>query len=151
MEKYKDKDYLYDNYINKKLSTYQIGELNNVSDVTIQRWMKRFNIDCRSYSILRHLEKANHCNLSQEAIEWISGELLGDGCITKISKYSASFVYSSKYPEYIEYVRNTLKSFGIEQAGKIYKIYHKKHENYSYHYHSRSYVELLPIRKQWYP
>lgn len=151
MNKYEDKKYLYDNYINKKLSTYQIGKLCNVTGETIQRWMKKFDIPCRSYSELRHSEGVNHCKLSQKAIDWINGELLGDGSIQLNSKYSASFWYSSKYLEYIEYVRDALNSFGIEQAGKIYKRHHKDYGNYSYHYASRAYVELLPIRKQWYP
>lgn len=151
MNKYEDKNYLYNNYINKKLSTYRIGKLCNVTGETIQNWMKKFNIPCRSYSELRHSERANHCNLTQKALEWINGELLGDGNLSSTSIYSAKFAYSSKYPEYIEYVRDTLDEFGIEQVGKIYKMYHKDYGNYSYRYCSRAYIELLPIYKQWYP
>ena len=79
-------------------------------------------------------------------------ELFGENThYSLILKYSAKFKYGSKYIEYIEYVRDTLKSFGIEQAGKIMKQYHKKLDCYSYHYCSRAYPELLTIRKQWYP
>ena len=69
------------------------------------------------------MSRRNNCNLSIEATHWIDGELLGDGCLHKISPRSAIFVYASKYQEYIEYVRDTLKSFGIEQAGKINRYY----------------------------
>ena len=98
-----------------------------------------------------HLRQANHYNLSQEATEWINGELLGDGSLDSQSKYSARFRYGSKYPEYIEYIRDTLKSFGMEQAGKILTQKDKRYGSFSYKYNSLSYVELLPLYKQWYP
>jgi len=101
--------------------------------------------------LTKHLQQANHCNLSQEAIKWINGELLGDGCLFSESQYSAKFSYSSKYSEYIQYIANTLKSFGIEQMGKINQYHHKKSNCYIYNYQSRYYSELLFIRKQWYP
>jgi hypothetical protein len=102
-------------------------------------------------SLTKHLRQANHCNLSQKAIEWINGELLGDGCLFSESPYSAKFLYTSKYLEYIQYVVDTLKSFGIEQVGKINKCCDKRLGSYTYQYASRAYPELLLIRKQWYP
>ena len=96
------------------------------------------------------MSRRNNCNLSIEATHWIDGELLGDGCLHKISPRSAIFVYASKYQEYIEYVRDTLKSFGIEQAGKINR-YYSKWDCYTYHYSSCAYPELLTIHKEWYP
>ena len=48
-------------------------------------------------------------------------------------------------------MRDTLKEFGIEQAGKIHKHYYKKYNCYTYHYSSRAYPELLSIHKEWYP
>lgn len=94
--------------------------------------------------------KRNHCNLSKEGIEWINGELLGDGCLQSRSKYSAQFTYTSKHLKYCEYVKNTLEFFGI-LGGKINKRYHKNLGNITYHYRSLCYPELLVIRKKWYP
>ncbi|KKK40214.1 hypothetical protein LCGC14_3132230, partial [marine sediment metagenome] len=34
-------------------------------------------------------------------IQWLNGELLGDGCLVSYSIYSSNFVYGSKYLEYI--------------------------------------------------
>lgn len=154
---YKNKDWLYQKYIIEGLTTVQIGKLYEVYDTVIGRWLKKFNISRRSRAKAAHLSSANHCNLSQKAIDWISGEMLGDGSIQSVSPYSAYFVYGSKHFEYIKYVKNTLKSFGIE-GGKIIKRYHKK-ENVlfakrdycSYFYRSYCYVELLPLRNKWYP
>lgn len=122
-----------------------------VSYDTIRYYMLKFNIPIRSKSEANHLRQVNHCNLSQKAIEWINGELLGDGCLQLSSKYSAKFKYGSKYFEYIKYVRNTLELFGIKKTGKIYKVYHKDMDCHSYHYSSRAYPELLAIHKRWYP
>jgi len=128
-----------------------------VDNTVIGRWLKRFNIPSRSRAKAAHLSSANHCNLSQKAIDWISGEMLGDGSIQSVSPYSAYFTYGSKHLEYIKYVKDTLESFGIK-GGKIIKRYHKKEDvlfakrdYYSYFYRSYCYVELLSLRKKWYP
>jgi len=151
IKSYKNKNWLEKKYILNGLSTNQIAELCGCDQHTILTWMKNFGIKSRNISEAEHLAQANHCNLSQEAEEWIDGELLGDGCIRRISPYSGRFRYASKYLEYIQYVSDTLKSFGIKRTGKINKKYHKKMNCYTYHYASLSYPELLSIRKRWYP
>jgi len=148
-KRYQNEKCLKDAYQGRKLNTYQIAKECNVGQTTIWKWLHKLHIPVRSCSEAFHLYKANHCNLSQKAIEWINGELLGDGCIHQGSPYSASFKYSSKYFEYAQYVSDMLESFGIKQSGKIGIQVHKK-VNY-YFYQSRYYVELLLSRKKWYP
>ena len=156
---YRNKEWLYNKYWNEELSQAKISRLCGVCCWTIWYWLKKYNIPIRSLSESIHLGNVNHCNLSQEAIEWIQGELLGDGCLTTTAKkddlpsnnLSALFRYSSKYEEYINYISDTLKSFGVEQSGEIIKQYDKRYNNYSYKYNSRSYKELMDIYKQWYP
>ena len=150
-ENYKDKEWMYNKYEKEKLSTYQIAKLCEVGKTSINRWLTRLEIAKRSTSESTHLAICNHSNISQKAREWICGELLGDGCLQTRSSRSAVFQYGSKYLEYTEYIRDTLKSFGINQAGKIYKRHHKELNYYSYSYCSRSYIELLKIYKRWYP
>ena len=94
--------------------------------------------------------KHNHCELSQKAIEWINGELLGDGSLRSRSHCSAQFTYGTKHLEYIRYISKILNSFGIKQGGRINK-HLSKFGCYSYHYRSLSYAELLPLHKEWYP
>lgn len=148
---YRNKEWLRHKYLDEKLSTYKIAELCKANDETIRKRLHRYNISVRSKSEAHHLARGNHCDLSLEAIEWINGELLGDGCLRSQSKYSANITYTSKYPEYLKYVRDTLNSFGIEQAGKIVEEYSKNFDCYTYHYNSRCYAELYSIYKQWYP
>lgn len=151
IRQYQNKEWLNQKYSKEELDAYQIAKLCEVNSETIYNWLRKFNIPIRSYNLAHHLRQANHCNLSKEAINFINGELLGDGCLHSYSNYSALFGYNSKYLEYIQYIWKTLKSFGIEITGKIYKQYHKKQDYFSYHYSSLSYTELLLIRKQWYP
>lgn len=127
-----------------------IAKICGVNQTTICRWLRRFNI-VRSRSERSHLMQANHCNLSQEANEFLNGELLGDGSLSNRSNYSSRFEYSSSKEKYLIYFLKTLKLFGIKQAGKIRQRYQKKCNCYTYHCSTLSYVELLPIYKQWYP
>jgi len=151
IKKYRDKVWLWNRYSEDKLSERQIAELCKAGNTTIHRWLKRFSIQTRSSGEGHHLRKGNHCRLSLEAIEWLNGELLGDGYLRNRHGWSAGINYSSKYFEYIQYISDTLKSFGIEQVGKIQKAYSKKSNTYFYTYKSRDYKELLLIHKKWYP
>ena len=151
------KDQLYDLYINRKLSLFQISKLLQADRGTIKRRFRKYNIPIRSKSEVSYLKQANHCSLSKETIEWLNGELLGDGSLER-HKYSARFGYSSKYREYIEYVSKTLDNFSIKQCGRIFErattqIKGKKFKKpaITYQYHSLFYEELLPIRQKWYP
>ena len=149
---YKDRNWLESKYSKDNLSQREVARICKVKeDSAVNYWMKKFRIPIRSHSESSHLANANHCNLSSEALEWINGELLGDGCVHAYNKYSALIVYSSKFPKYIKYVSNTLKSFGIKQAGKIHKQRDKKWNCFYYCYNSLCYEELLLLRQKWYP
>jgi len=145
-KKYQNKEWLIKKYWDEKMSAYQIGKLCGTYGQIIQNWLIKYNISRRTI-----YENTNHCNLSQKAIEWINGELLGDGSLRFVSKQSAKFMYGSKHLEYIQYISDTLKSFGIEQSGKIRERIDKKYKSQSWQYESLSYSELLSIRKKWYP
>lgn len=151
IKKYQTELWLKIQYLNNKLSIIQIAKLCNCSFSTIRYWLIMLNIHIRPINEAVHLRRVNHCNLSEETKRWIDGELLGDGCLYSRSKYSAKFIYGSKYLEYINYVSNTLRNFGIKQAGKINKRYCENFKSYVYYYQSLSYEELLSIRERWYP
>lgn len=129
----------------------QIAKICNVNCGTIRYWLIKFRISTRSLSYGEHLIQANHCNLSQRAIGWINGELLGDGSLYSQSPYSAGIRYTSKHQDYLKYFSKVLNPFGIKQSGRIYKEFNNIFNKYSYRYRSCAYVELLPIYKKWYP
>lgn len=153
MEKlYQIKNWLYKKYWKEKLNPSEICKICDVSRSTIFRWLQKFDISReRSYIIPRH------CNLDDQILEWIDGELLGDGCLQLISPHLGKFAYTSRYLEYCEYISDTLDSFGIYQAGKIAKNRNTSHFNkntlnrYYYRYQSLGYPELLDLYRKWYP
>ena len=98
---YEDKEWLREKYLGEKLNIYQIANLCKVDKNRIWRKLIKFNIPRRSYSEAHHLRRKNNCVLSSEAIEWINGEMLGDGNLNSRSICSARFSYGSKYLEYI--------------------------------------------------
>lgn len=78
---YKNREWLEQKYNKEQLSDLQIAKLCRVYPGTIGVWRKKFNIVSRSHGESQNLATGNHCNLTKEAIEWINGELLGDGSI----------------------------------------------------------------------
>lgn len=153
-ELYKNKEWLEQKYTNEELSMKYLAKVCKVDSSTIQDWLRRVKIPCRSITEaarVRALRQLNRCKLSQEELDWINGELLGDGCVYSYSNYSAAVFYGSKFLEYVKYVRDTLKSFGIEQCGKIRHRDNKEWSSSVYDYTSRRYSELLSLRKKWYP
>ena len=153
-EDYKNKEALYDLYVNKRLSMNAIGDLFNVKGGTIDWFVKKFGIPSRNRSLAIHLFYNNQCELTMEGKDFIYGELLGDMSLTQQSNHSAHVDYASKYKEYIEWLDKALDEFGVKKVGKIRKYYHtafEKHNTVSYHYSSRNYPELLDIRNMFYP
>jgi len=90
--------------------------------------------------------KSNHIKLSKYAIEFLNGELLGDGCLIT-HNISAHYQHRTKHKLYLEWLSNKLESYGIEQVGRIYE-YENPYKNY--HYCSRRYVEFKEIYDKWY-
>jgi len=100
--------------------------------------------------------KSNSVTLYPHILDWLCGELLGDGCLYHPKGgVSAKFQYSSKYMEYTWYVAKTLDSYGIRQSGKICKRISKsdlvEKECTTYQYQSLSYIELQILYNLWYP
>lgn len=88
--------------------------------------------------------------LTPQLIEFMEGELLGDGCIMPVQKSPntkmAYYAHSSKYKEYLEWLDSIFSSEGLYMSGRIYK-----EPEGSYHYRTSSCVELMTLRKRWYP
>ena len=89
--------------------------------------------------------------MTDEAIEFIYGHLLGDGCVAPHKK-KACYEQVSKFPGYLEWIENHLIPVGIHRTGKIYRREHNHNGNkyYSYQFVSLSYSELVEVREKWY-
>ena len=135
-------------YHDQKLSTQQIATLFGVSRSVIRRRLRQFKISTRSIDEATHYARANHVELSSEAISFLTGELLGDGYLGSTSKFSAGFVGASKYRKYLEWLSKTFQDFGIQQAGRIVGGYSPK---IAFHYYSLLYAEFKSIYDRFYP
>lgn len=146
---YKNKEILYDLYVNKQYSSTQISKMAGVAPGTIAYTLHKNNIPIRPISIRNHLYRTNHCKLSSKFLDFIYGELLGDMSLYTPSGYSAGIKYASKHEEYIYWLSDCLKEFGIERSGRIIVriINNRKY----YHYVSKTYSELMEVRTLFYP
>lgn len=151
VKKYRDRDWLYKHYIILQESTYTMAREAECSDVTILRWLRKFNIPTRARGEAIFLANRNFLDFSDKLSDLLEGELLGDGFIGMNSSRSARYAHSSKHEEYLIWLSKTFASLGLEQIGKINERWHKKSKTFSYHYTSKSYPELVPLRKCWYP
>jgi len=144
---YKNKDWMHEHYIVLQESTVLMAQKADCGQSTIRLWLRKFNIPTRSI----FEAKRNHLSITQELLDLLGGELLGDGCITMNGSRSALYQHDSKYKEYLVWLSKTFADLGLEQVGKINKRWSKKGNAFGYHYQSRSYPELVLIRQQWYP
>ena len=73
-KRYQNKKWLYGKYVDNKLSIKYIAKICKVSPSTIWAWLKKLKIPCYSQSESFHFIRANHCELSNKATEWLNGE-----------------------------------------------------------------------------
>ncbi len=155
---YKNRDWLNNQYWNLNKSAHQIATELNINEDVVLYWLKKLNIKRRSLSEAAYFRQSNYVDLSFKAIEFIEGELLGDGHLEIQSKYSARYSHGSKYKEYVEWLSEMFNSFGVKQTGKIYQNFNKERlldghffsGSWAYNYASLSYPELLTLWKRWY-
>lgn len=96
-----------------------------------------------------------HIEIKSEAAEFLSGLLLGDGHL-ELFKYAAVYKHSSKYEEFLGYLAENFRRFGIEQS---YVCKHSDRHRFpngkmcyttTFLYCSRGYAELGTLHSEWY-
>lgn len=144
-------------YYNQSLTQAEIGARFGVYQSTVGRWLRQLDIPARSRAEAAHMKVANHVDLSETALSFMSGLLLGDGSLSSRSEFSAYYSHSSKYHEYLEWLVGQLGNFGVKIAGKINKRVRYYHDepgrspNIFYSICTCSYVELGDLKTKWYP
>jgi len=139
------KEWLEQEYLMKKKNTIRIAKECGVNPAAVSYYLKRFGIPTRSASEAQSLVKSNHVLLTKEALEFLYGELLGDGHLGRKSKVAANYAHTSQYREYIRWLSEKLISYGIEQSGQINMTF-----NNNFRYGSKSYIEIKDLHNQWY-
>lgn len=149
---YRNADWLRKAY--EKKSSNQIARECCVDGVTIRNWLRKFSIPVRGRAEAASLRQSNHVVLTAKALEFLIGELLGDGHLESFNLFSAGFMRGSSYESFIEWISRQLASFGIEQVGRIYRQISRfpgrGKDCIGFHYSSKKYVELKPLHSKWY-
>ncbi len=153
--KYKDEQYLRHAYLEDMQSSGDIGRKFGVARGTVHWFMQKYNIPARSRSEAVGLAQRNFCDLTQDAKDFIYGELLGDMHMRSQGGKSAHIQYASKYRDYVEWLSATLKGYGVEQVGKIRAYKHSYNDKCPireyYYYSSLTYYDLYAILRMFYP
>jgi len=140
-------------YLQEKMTQQEIADILKVSQRVLRGWFSAYNIPTRSVSERLHIRQANHIALSDEARQFIDGDLLGDGGLRGSSVYSAALYHSQSSRGFSEWLVKKLEGFGFEIPNGIQKIitYRKGKRLFSYRFITRFYVELRPLLKRFYP
>ena len=127
------------------LSTTEVARKMGVGAGTVGRVMRKHGIDGRPVGGAR-----NYDNIPDEAIEFITGELLGDGSLPAQSEYSAYYQHGTSRREYLDWLSSMFASWGMKQSGRIRSYITKTGCNQHY-FASLSYANLYPLHKKFYP
>jgi len=147
---WRNEGWLYKHYIAQKESAYAMAKEAGCADLAIYTWLRKYKIPIRSSSEGIFLATKNSVDITPDLLEFMEGEITGDGCVRMPNNRSACYRHSSKYKEYIIWLSGCLNEWGIEQSGRITRYKDKKTGAIGYHYESRYYPELVPIYKRWY-
>lgn len=118
------------------------------NEKTVRRWMAKYDIKTRPMSENAWLRQAAHEKVSDLGKEIIEGELLGDGCLSSRSNYSAFYQHTSSKRDYLEWLRDTLIKEGLRFTKRIAKSQTPLGE--TYHLKSRSFTDLKALHRRWY-
>jgi len=142
MKKYRNKKWLKEKYVDERIHGTKIAEMCGVHSTTIYNWLRKFGIEVRP----RGAHFSNFVELSDELLEFLDGLLLGDGCVYP-HRRSAVYVHTDKHKEYLEWLSSKLDDLGIEESC----LHPDSRGRKLFRYRSRAYVDLMEVRKRWYP
>jgi len=142
MKKYRNKEWLKEKYVDERVHGTKIAKMCGVHSTTIYNWLRKFGIGVRP----RGAHFSNFVELSDELLEFLDGLLLGDGCIYP-HRRSAVYVHTDKHKGYLEWLSSKLGDLGIEESC----LHPDSKGRELFRYRSHAYVDLMEVRKRWYP
>lgn len=138
-----DRETLIDLYVNKKLTTREIGKIYKVDKGTVSRYLKKFGIPINFEK--RKFELSKKTSLTKRQKEIVYGTILGDGCIAKHGKLSRLMLgHSEKQKDFLYWKASEL---GIK---KVNVREDKRKNSVMYTCSSYTHSEYETIRKKFY-
>jgi len=134
---------------NSGMSEPQLAKLYNVAHQSIDKLLRKHDIDRRSKKEALFLRFANYTAVSNELLEKINGWLLGDGSVLWHGSKQANFQHCSKHFEYIEYVQKCFEEENIKC--NIRKVFSKKPGTHCWLLSTQYTVQFAELRHKWYP
>jgi len=154
MKKYKEKEWLTEKYHSEMLSASAISKEAGCCKQTILKWLHNLQIPVRTDSEAMRLVKrrVKHVQLCGYLLEFLEGELLGDGSVHIPKQRTGRYTHSSSRREYLVWLSGELSAWGLK-GGAVYKTVGKSwgKEYPTWHYQSNQYAELADLRKRFYP
>ncbi len=136
-----DKQWLINKYWDKGLTLDEIADLAGTSSSRLIQVMDEFGIDRRpSY-------KEDKTPLSDETVEFIEGEMLGDGHLARPDNHGGYYSIKSKFYNYLRWVDAQIPE--LKQSGRIHTC--ETEWATVYGYHTRRNIELGKLQQRWYP
>lgn len=154
LAKYKELDWLLEEYQTNQRSTYSMAAELGVTPGTILRWLKRLGIPVREADESYFLAHRNYLDVDQYLKEMLEGELLGDGSIIPSGRRTAVYGHGTKHQEYVAWLAEEFANHGLMQSGTIRRVINylgEDHTSVTYTYRSRSYASLMSFRQRFYP
>lgn len=147
-----DAEILKEKYIDRRMSTTQLGDEFGVATTTISQWLRRHSIQARTVAEGTHLAERNELDLGDRQEQYLEGLILGDGSLVPRGVWSAMYGHSDSYEEYIEFLIRKLRNMGlkprkdtlpesrvVQSGSKIFSL------------QTKPYPRLMELRKKWYP
>lgn len=139
---YRNKEWLKQKYVEEGLFGTEIAEVCGVHSTTIYNWLRKFDIPVQQRG-----KRPNHVELTDELCEFLDGLLLGDGNIHP-RHAGAAYQHRDSNIEYLEWLSDKLREFGLERSGKIYE--YEQRGCPDGHYKTKDYIELTEFYQRWY-
>lgn len=139
-----DREWLEEKYVQQKLAEKEIAELVGCTKSNVARMRKKYEIALNEDRKTR--PNVIESGLSETDIQFLEGELLGDGSLIVPSDSStARFGYTSKHKQYIEWLAMKLKDMGFEL-----RVYHNSRNDNQSTLSTLAYEELSVLHERWY-
>ena len=131
------------------MEQHEIADRFGVVRTTVVGWFRRYGIKGRDPSE-RKQKYVAHVDLSEKAIDFLTGSVLGDGYLERFPS-SARLAIGSKHREYAVWRKDRLSHFGVK-SGAISKQTQIREGtlNTAYFVRSNRYAELKTIADRFY-